>query len=72
MLTSVKGIYDNGIIRPLEKVGIMGKSEVIITFLNTAKINKRSILKSQLADMAADSQVQSELKKIDHESGIVK
>ena len=67
MLTSVKGIYENGIIRPLENVGIEGTSEVIITFLSTKKINKKDALKSQLAAMAADPQVQSEIKKINHE-----
>jgi predicted DNA-binding antitoxin AbrB/MazE fold protein len=35
MLTSVKGIYENGVIKPLEDVHISGKSEVIITFLDS-------------------------------------
>ena len=64
MLTSVKGVYKKGIIKPLEKVGIEGKSDVIITFLDTGKINKKSISKSRLAEMAADPQVQSEIKKL--------
>ena len=55
MMTSVKGVYENGIIKPLEKIGIEGKSDVIITFLGTEKINKKSISKSQLAEVAADS-----------------
>ena len=34
MLTSIRGIYQNGIITPLEKVDIK-KADVIITFLET-------------------------------------
>jgi len=34
MLTSIRGIYQNGIITPLEKINIK-KAEVIITFLET-------------------------------------
>lgn len=67
MLTSVKGVYKKGRIRPLENIGIEDKSEVIITFLDKKKINKKSVLKSQLAEMAADSQIQSEIKKISRE-----
>jgi len=37
MLITIKGIYENGMIKPLEKVDVKGKVEVIITFLNTAK-----------------------------------
>jgi len=67
MLTSVKGVYEKGRIKPLEKIGIEGRSDVIITFLGNKKINKKGILKSQLAEMAADPQVQSEIKKINRE-----
>lgn len=44
MLTTIKGIYENGIIKPLEKVDVKGKVEVIITFLNTAKKRKSTFL----------------------------
>jgi predicted DNA-binding antitoxin AbrB/MazE fold protein len=37
MLTTIKGIYEDGVIRPLEEVNIKGKAEVIIIFLNTTK-----------------------------------
>jgi len=37
MLTTIKGLYENGIIRPLEKIDIKGKVEVIITFLETSQ-----------------------------------
>jgi predicted DNA-binding antitoxin AbrB/MazE fold protein len=44
MLTTIKGIYEDGIIKPLEKVDVKGKVEVIITFLNTAKKRKSTFL----------------------------
>jgi predicted DNA-binding antitoxin AbrB/MazE fold protein len=44
MLTTIKGIYEDGIIKPLEKVNVKGKVEVIITFLNTAKKRKSTFL----------------------------
>jgi predicted DNA-binding antitoxin AbrB/MazE fold protein len=44
MLTTIKGIYEDGIIKPLEKVDVKGKAEVIITFLNSAKKRKTAFL----------------------------
>ena len=44
MLTTIKGIYEDGIIKPLEKVGVKGRVEVIITFLNTPKKRKLAFL----------------------------
>ena len=70
MLASVKGVYEKEIIKPLEKIGIEGKSDVIITFLGNERMNKKSILKSRLAKMASDPQVQSEIKKINSEFAI--
>jgi predicted DNA-binding antitoxin AbrB/MazE fold protein len=46
MLTTIKGIYEDGIIKPLEKVDVKGKAEVIITFLNTPKGKKSTFLSS--------------------------
>ena len=34
MLETIKGTYENGIIKPLEKVHIQGKRAVLITFLD--------------------------------------
>lgn len=44
MLTTIKGIYENGVIKPLEKVKVKGKAEVIIIFLDTARKKKSTFL----------------------------
>lgn len=44
MSTTIKGLYENGIIKPLEKVNIKGKVEVIITFLDTSKDRKTTFI----------------------------
>jgi predicted DNA-binding antitoxin AbrB/MazE fold protein len=44
MLTTIKGLYENGVVRPLEKVDIVGKAEVIITFLDVSKFRKKTFL----------------------------
>ena len=46
MTTAIKGVYKNGIIKPLEKVDIKGEAEVIITFLNETKERKKRFLSS--------------------------
>ncbi|MFH0947512.1 MAG: hypothetical protein V1833_00735 [Elusimicrobiota bacterium] len=46
MLTTVRGICENGEIRPLEKIRIKGKSDIIITFLDTGKERKHTFLSS--------------------------
>ena len=57
MLTSVKGIYENGIIKPLEDVHISGKSEVIITFLDNIeeKVSKLSAAAGAWKDYDTDT-----------------
>ena len=37
MLTTIKGIYKDGLIKPLEEVNVKDTREVIITFLDKAK-----------------------------------
>lgn len=44
MLTTIKGIYEDGVIKPLEKIKVKGKTEVIITFLDSAKGKKSAFL----------------------------
>lgn len=44
MLTAIKGVYENGIIKPLEEINIGGKMEVTITFLDTQKDRKTPFL----------------------------
>ena len=46
MTTAIKGLYRNGVIKPLEKVNIKGEAEVIITFLNETKRRKKDFLSS--------------------------
>lgn len=33
MLAAVKGVYEKGVVRPLEPIGVTGRVDVIITFL---------------------------------------
>ena len=33
MLAAVKGVYEKGVIKPLEPIGLKGRVDVIITFL---------------------------------------
>lgn len=44
MLTTIKGLYEKGIIKPLEKIDIKGKVEVIITFLDTSKDKRHAFI----------------------------
>ena len=44
MLTTIKGIYEDGVIKPLEKIKVKDKTEVIITFLDSAKEKKSAFL----------------------------
>ncbi|MFH1860420.1 MAG: antitoxin family protein [bacterium] len=44
MLTTVKGIYEDGIIKPLEKIRVKGKTEVIVIFLDTTREKKSVFL----------------------------
>jgi len=39
MLKTIKGLYKNGIIKPLSKVNLRGNFEVLITFLSPSKKN---------------------------------
>ena len=34
MLKAVRGIYDGGVVRPLEPLDLAGRHDVVITFLN--------------------------------------
>ena len=36
MLKAVRGIYEGGVARPLEPIGVVDRAEVIITFLDKA------------------------------------
>ncbi len=44
MLTTIKGIYEDGVIKPLEKIEVKGKAEVIITFLDSKRGKKSAFL----------------------------
>ena len=44
MLTTIKGIYEDGVVKPLEKVDVKGKAEVMIIFLDNKKRKKSAFL----------------------------
>lgn len=46
MLNSIKAIYENGIIKPLEKINIKGKREAIVIFLDWVGIRKNKFSKA--------------------------
>ena len=39
MLRAVRGIYQGGVVRPIEAVGLPGRHEVVITFLDREREN---------------------------------
>ena len=65
MLNTVRGIYENGIIKPFEKVRDKERSEVIIIFLDTAKEKKTAFFSSAGSWKDVDTDV---LKKQIYES----
>jgi predicted DNA-binding antitoxin AbrB/MazE fold protein len=42
----IKGIYENGLIKPSKKINIKGRREVIIIFLESSNNKKNKFLKS--------------------------
>lgn len=65
MLNTVRGIYENGVIKPFEKVRDKERSEVIIIFLDTAKEKKNAFFSSAGSWKDVDTDV---LKKQIYES----
>jgi hypothetical protein len=53
-MLSIRGVYENGKIKLLERVPQMGRFEVIITFLEGRK--KTSMKKDKLAGLLSDLQ----------------
>ena len=53
-MLSIRGVYENGKIKLLERVPQMGRFEVIITFLEGRK--KMSMKKDKLAGLLSDLQ----------------
>ena len=53
-MLSIRGVYENGKIKFLERVPKMGRFEVIITFLESRK--KTSMKKDKLAGLLSDLQ----------------
>lgn len=44
MLKAVRGIYDGGVVRPLEPLDMVGCHEVIITFLDGERAGKDAFI----------------------------
>ena len=56
MLTTIKGIYEDGIIKPLEQVDINEKAEVMIIFLDTTKEKKTTFFSAAGAWKEVDTE----------------
>ncbi|MFQ5455912.1 MAG: antitoxin family protein [Nitrospirota bacterium] len=68
MLITIRGLYEEGIVKPLEKVDIKGKAEVMITFLDTPKWTKSVFISAAGSWKDMDTE---ELKKQIYESRMV-
>ena len=54
MLAAVKGVYEKGVVRPLEPISVKGRVDVIITFL-APSAPRRSLARSAGAWRSMDT-----------------